>query len=374
MQKTNNHQNTQHPQQTQPNQNTNNQSFEMDKSSEINLYPEFIRTTGICLIVILHVAAILFYQFDNKFNWIASIVFDAPGRVGVPLFFMLSGALLLTKQEPIHVFFKKRFIKVLIPLIAWSVFYLIWRSLYHKQSVPNWFLAILNGPTYFHLGFIYALIGLYLAAPVLRYFYQAGNFYTKLYFLIFAFYAGSLLPTFMGLTGKPNPIGIDLTFFNGWIGYFVLGAFLAEFSVKQYRFSLLGLFVIGSILTGLLTVWWSNKVNAPNEFFYEYLKPNVVLSALGLFYFFKLSENSLKRLNEKTKKVIITLSKTSFGIYLIHPFILEIFSSGLLVTPLNAQMGNPYITIPAVSILCLAICFGIIYIMQRIPVVKHCVP
>lgn len=339
-----------------------------------DLYPDLVRTTGICLIVMLHVAAILFYQYADQSKWISCLFFDSPARVGVPLFFMLSGALLLTKQEPIHVFFQKRFFKVLIPLIVWSVFYLVWRTVYHKQSIPNWFYAILNGPTYPHLGFIYVLISLYLTTPVLRYFYQAADFFTKLYYLIFAFYAASFLPFFTLLSGKTNPIWIDLQFFSGWIGYFILGAFIAEYNDKKYKNVFLGLFVLGSLATALLTIWWSAVKGNASESFFEYLAPNVIFSAIGLFYFLKSSEKWLKNCNKKIKNGIVAISKTSFGIYLIHLFVLEILGSGVLFSALNAEMGNPYITVPCISVLCLVLSFLIVFIMQKVPVLKHCVP
>ncbi len=74
------------------------------------LYPDFIRCVGIMLIMIIHVGAGAFYSFSDK--WTAANLFDSFSRIGVPLFFMLSGALLIGKDEPLHVFFQKRFIKV----------------------------------------------------------------------------------------------------------------------------------------------------------------------------------------------------------------------------------------------------------------------
>jgi surface polysaccharide O-acyltransferase-like enzyme len=341
------------------------------------LYPDLVRVIGICLIVLLHVAAGLFYSFSDK--WTAGLLFDSPARVGVPLFFMLSGALLIPKQEPISIFMKKRFLKVIIPLIAWSIIYLVWMTFYHHREVHRWFTAILNGPVYFHLGFLYILITLYLATPIVRRFYYNSSRDLKLYFLLFCLLSSTILPTYTLLTGKPNPIGIDLHFFNGWIGYFVLGAFLAElgnsiFNNPKYRKFFLIIFLIGSASTALLTAWWSNKIGTPNEAFYEYLMPNVVLSAIGLFGYLQSFEARLNLSNTATRSGLSLISKTSFGIYLIHPIILELFASSLMPIPLTAQLGNPYLTIPLVALLCLGVSFGIIWVLQRIPVIRYCVP
>ena len=80
----------------------------------------FCRALACVLVVLLHVAALGFHQWDK--NWWASNTYDGLARISVPLFLMLSGALLLHKREPLGVFFKKRFRRILPPLIGWSLF------------------------------------------------------------------------------------------------------------------------------------------------------------------------------------------------------------------------------------------------------------
>ncbi len=55
-------------------------------------------------------------------------IYNSMMRMAVPLFFMASGALVLnSKQENLSIFFKKRLLKVVIPLIAWSLIYIIFK-------------------------------------------------------------------------------------------------------------------------------------------------------------------------------------------------------------------------------------------------------
>lgn len=60
--------------------------------------------------------------------WWISNVYDSISRWGVPVFVMVSGALLLdtSKQEGILTFYKKRLSKIFIPIIFWTAFYLFW--------------------------------------------------------------------------------------------------------------------------------------------------------------------------------------------------------------------------------------------------------
>ncbi len=83
-----------------------------------------LRAIACIMVVLLHCAALDFYAFSSK--WSAVVFYDSITRVAVPLFFMLSGATLLAKQEPLITFLKKRFIRIIPALVFWTIFYLIY--------------------------------------------------------------------------------------------------------------------------------------------------------------------------------------------------------------------------------------------------------
>lgn len=59
---------------------------------------------GACfMVVVLHVAAVEFHDFDER--WWASNFYDSFTRTCVPLFLMITGVLLLGRQEELPVFF-----------------------------------------------------------------------------------------------------------------------------------------------------------------------------------------------------------------------------------------------------------------------------
>lgn len=155
-----------------------------------------LRVIACFMVIQLHVSAELFDVWDQK--WWAGNVYDSLVRSSVPLFFMISGATLLPKQESIRVFFSKRFIRVIPPLLFWSIFYLWWLS-YNGVKTGNWALAILSGPTMFHLWYFYALIGLYAFVPVLRKFYQHSTRQERAWFIGTWLTVTSLIPTAQNL-------------------------------------------------------------------------------------------------------------------------------------------------------------------------------
>ncbi len=64
---------------------------------------------------------------------------------------------------------KKRFSKVVIPLLGWSAIYSVFKtnSIYSIFTI-EFVKELLSGNVYFHLYFLYILIGLYVITPILR--------------------------------------------------------------------------------------------------------------------------------------------------------------------------------------------------------------
>ena len=98
---------------------------------------DLIRVLAIALVILLHAAAFPYVIPQDvtptvMWDWWTVNIYDALGRVSVPLFAMLSGALLLDPvkvEEPLRVFFKKRFNRIGLPIIFWSVAFLLGASM-----------------------------------------------------------------------------------------------------------------------------------------------------------------------------------------------------------------------------------------------------
>lgn len=98
----------------------------MEESSNNRIFwVDGVRVVAILSIVWLHSFATLLYRFDSIpiSSWWLGNLYDSIARMGVPLFFMISGFLLLDKSEPWSIFLRKRMTKVIIPFIAWTIIY-----------------------------------------------------------------------------------------------------------------------------------------------------------------------------------------------------------------------------------------------------------
>lgn len=323
-----------------------------------------IRTTAALAVVLLHVAAFGLQQWNPDWalcNWIDSAV-----RICVPLFFMLSGALLLKKEEPLALFLQKRFTRILLPLAFWSYFFIAWR-IYAEGDLLSWSpVKLLAGPVYYHLWYLYAIVGLYLALPILRVVYRHAALKLQVYMLACWFAGASLLPILLTVAGKQTTL--ELNYIPQFAAYFFLGALLTERRLPL-RWAA-GLYLAGWIATALLTSWWSHRLGAMNQLFYQYTAPNVAIAAIGAF---ALLLRAGERLPQKLGKPLAIISDCSFGIYFIHLPVLHALSEGWFGFEFEWNSFTPLLAIPALTLSAFVISWAIIWLLRLIPGLKRVV-
>ncbi len=354
----------------------------MSKETEDLTYVQVIRCIAMLVIVTLHVTFPLIYKHNSiaHFDWWTSSNIYIWGKLGSPLFTMVSGLLLLNpnKEQSIAVFFKKRFVKVLFPFIIWSIVYFLWRvyvrgEVFNSQEVVRMFV---QGPVYYHLWFIQMILGLYLATPILRFYTKSASFENMAYFLTVWFIATSLLPLLDRFLGVK--VGLEIYVTTGFIGFFLLGYFLRYVTVvKQFLPYLLLLVSISVLLTQLLTYFLTVQGNQgvfDNSFLLSE-SFNIVIASTCIFLFFKsLDYKKIFMTFPFFKSIVIRVSSTSLGIYFIHVLIIEELMSGRLGVVLHGEVTHAWIAIPTVSILVLWCSYLSTKALKRIPFVRHSVP
>jgi surface polysaccharide O-acyltransferase-like enzyme len=162
---------------------------------------DLIRTIAIVGVIALHAAneTIIPQAMTQTeiWRWWMVNIYQTVGRTGVPLFVMLTGALLLqpSKIETLNVFFKKRWIRIGLPFLFWGTIYFAWDYFADNVSLTSSFIAqgILSGP-YFQFWYLYMLVGLYLFTPILRVVVAHVDRGTFKYFFLVWFLGALILP------------------------------------------------------------------------------------------------------------------------------------------------------------------------------------
>jgi surface polysaccharide O-acyltransferase-like enzyme len=256
------------------------------------IYVKSVRAFALCVIVTLHVAFPLIHLYNSisYSEWWMGNYFYIWGKIGSPLFTMVSGLLLLNpaKDQPLSLFFRKRFMKVLLPFAAWSVIYLIWRIYLRGESFTPWEMMVLfvQGPVYYHLWFIQMILGLYLATPILRIYIRHATRQNLTYFLIVWLVTVSILPIIKRFFDFE--VGIDITVTTGYVGFFVLGYYLRDITLTRRQIMASLLVVVASLLfTQYVTYAMTVRNNgAFDNFFVLNDSFNLVILAVSLFLFF----------------------------------------------------------------------------------------
>jgi len=104
------------------------------------------------------------------------------------------------------------------------------------------------------------------------------------------------------------------------------------------------------------------------QYYYWYLRVNIVLLPVAAFILLKKMGAMItnERLGFRYKR----FAEASFGVYLLHVFILV----NLKRMGINAFTGPAIIAVPLVSGLILLVSWGIAAVFQRIPILRKSVP
>jgi surface polysaccharide O-acyltransferase-like enzyme len=347
------------------------------KSGNLSLPVDLIRTFAIVLVIMLH-AAIEPIQIVDQMSpqgvtlWWTSNIYNSLARPAVPLFVMLSGALLLQPAklgEPLCVFFKKRANRIALPFLFWGVAYFAWRFFVKGESLTanSIFEGVLNGP-YFHFWFFYLLVGLYLITPVLR--VVVAYIDRKTFsFLILLWFLGTAITPLLSIFSTLR-INSNVFILTGWIGYFFLGAYLLKARLRlDAMFALLGLGLTWTIIGTYIIVGTLGEKYS--QFFYNAYSFSMIGASVALFLLLaSVPPNSLAERFPQGNRLMHLISQNTIPIYLFHVMVLEALQKGFFGFQISLATMSPALEIPLITMVTLLICIMIIYPLTKIHFVK----
>mgnify|MGYP003312750588 CR=1 FL=1 len=258
-------------------------------------------------------------------------------------------------------------------VISFGIWVFIYAIIQNRNGLTGIFTLLKNGIPEGHLWFIIMIIGIYLVMPIIRIFIKGATKKDIEYFLLIAFIIQSVIPflmefkTFSWINNYYTHL--NPTVITGYIGYFVLGYYLNKYELsKKKKTSLMVLGIISIIITILLNLFKSQKINEPLTTFFNNFYPNIVFYSIGMFLIIKEICSKI-RFGDKLKDFIAVVGKNIFGVYLIHILIRDLLD----LVNINALMYNTYISIPLVSLLIFMISLIVTYIISKIPYLRRIV-
>lgn len=354
-------------------------------------FADWIRVIA-CLMVMLVHASENFYGADasglagnmsmlaneaNRF-WVA--FFDGGlGRTSVPLFMTVSAFLLVPMRPGVSMrdFYKRRFKRIMPPFIIFSILYcllpLLWEGMEWEQSMQDLRMLPFNFPSMAgHLWFMYPLISLYLIIPVVSPWLEKSTARDERTFL-YLFCLSTFMPWIHRFVSPEiwgecfwNGFGM-LWYVSGYLGYLVLAHYIRfhlTWGNSKRRWIGSMCFLAGSAFTAW-SFWWKGvpgiRIETPMlEWSWEFCTPNVLLATFGIFLLFT-------TISCRTPRWVTTLSKMTFGMYLMHMFFLCPIASYFIIDGPTNTLLPVYLAIPAIAVISYLCCAITTLVVSRIP-------
>lgn len=317
------------------------------------------------MVILLHISGPWLYKLGgvNIMVWDSIAILHSFTRFCVPIFLMITGALLIKKEYNIKDFYKSKLSRIIVPLLFWSFFYIIifisfdifqGKQYDFKSIIQYSFNALINGAAY-HLWYMYLIILLYLLIPII----SNGNLLISK-FQIWFFIIFWILVLFFAQFSSNNLIFINTRLFLGYFGYLILGIFISDLKITKRKaivFSVV-LISIGWVSTFYPVLRTFRDYNyVLNEWFY-YLNVNVVILSVGVFLLIKNIELNWNWIHN--------IARHSFGIYFIHLFYIMVLNK-ILIFPIPVPLPI-YLLIYATVVLALS--YYSILFLSKIPIIN----
>ena len=261
-------------------------------------------------------------MFPNKTWWVSNIL-NSVTRTGVPLFFMISGFLLLADDKTLNFadFYKRRLKKIILPFLFWDVIYYIVNRTSAGKAVfsLDFFKELIVSGSEYHLWFVYTLIGIYLFLPFLKRILDSCTLKQTLWLLVLVTFASTLRPFFNTIT--PFYLYLFEPLMDGYFGFFILGYVLGKHEIPPKIRALIYALGVAGFALSVCGNYILSSPDALNLFFNGGYQINHFLCASAVFVMFK-HFREIK--SAVIVKAISRFSSLTFEIYLIHVLVLTI--------------------------------------------------
>ena len=277
---------------------------------------------------------------------------------------MISGALFLDKDISFSILISKYIRRIFIHFLSWSLIYTFIDIKSIKFDIKKIIFLIIKG--HYHLWYLLTTIGLYFTIPFTREIIKNNNLF---HFLLFSYFILLfIIPNYVYLFRFYSPriykllnYLISVIYINNlsvnYI-YFIFGYYL---NMKKGIKKELNLLIY---ITGLIGLYFTTKISYEFSFakkrkiiYYRSNYLNIFFYSISIFVAFK------QYFNNNTK-IIQKIAKFTFGVYLIHPLIIEKIMDKKKVFDFQF---NIIFLIPIISLIIFLLCLIISIILYYIP-------
>ena len=350
----------------------------LNEDSKRIFYFDGLRAIAILCVVLLHVTGHLgeimnynistIYSFSGAFEIFANNFF----RIGIALFLMISGALLLGRDWDIKSFFSKRIPRITKPFIFWSIVFsviLISASYFipnihfvNKFGILDMLMVFVNtllckGPGSAVYWFFWMMLGVYILMPIFNKWINSTDLSHVEYFLII------WMIYIIAVYSLMIPIPEIVSFFVAPIGFAVLGYYLRYTERRIFNNPIsAAIFIIIPAL--FMMIYSYSVVDTKILFVFHRYSILIMMEAIGVFCLVK-TTSFLNNPGDNVKRAVSSIAVCSYGMYLIHSQLIMVTRK---ILPSSLSFSFEYIILFIVGFL---FSWIIIVILSKIPYIDE---
>lgn len=331
---------------------------------------DFLKAFAIIGVLLIHASTDGYQSPMGSFDWFAALFWGSVSRASVPIFLMVSGALMLDPRRELSLkkLWTRSLPRLLLALLVWAFAYQLYRLVFFSGGITAAGLVQAAKDTLlfhheFHLYYLHIILLVYALLPLTRLVTAHADKRTVEYLLLLWVLLGILYPTVKGLWpftllyGIPIQYALNLTYAS--VGYGLLGWYLHSYA-RSWK-GWLAVAAAGFALVYGGTVVSSLAQGALNTRFLEGASPGVALLAAGVCG----AAFAVLRDREGTRAARL-LSRASFCVYLVHVFFLYLLKS----LGLWANAGPCVLFVPLTAAAILACSLAVWKVLSSIPWVR----
>lgn len=340
------------------------------------IHIEFMRIIAIYLVLFNHTGkkgyALFTIAKESPMYWVYLFI-SILDKIAVPLFFMISGALLLGKDEKISDVYRKRIFKFVIVLITASLCYEIYYVYFENLQIGfvEMLVKIYSKNTSVALWYLYAYIGFLVMLPLLRKLANAMSDKEYIYLFLCHLVIVGIIPTVEYVMSRGrvclNP-KFSTALFTQWNTFYVLIGYYIEkkldkkyFNKRNVYIGLVASFIAISISCFIIYITGIDKES-------NFVIHNNLISVPTITAYF-----TIKYMFEKVKvssfkaNLIRFVGGTTFGIYLMEEMLRD--RTVFIFNYLKPTLHTLPATIIWIAFACIVGCI-VVSVLKKIPIVR----
>lgn len=346
------------------------------------LHLEIMRIFAVYFVIFNHTSGSGYMLFTHvtpgSWRYWVYLILSIFCKVSVPLFLMISGALLLKKDpERLDFLFRKRILKMCILLFVVSLLYYLRDMMLTPDSsygIRNFFKTIYSDTTSRHLWYLYMYLAFLFILPFLQALVKNLKDEYFVYMILISFATSCV--TLMELVLFHNHVTLNTHFSFTWVPDIILYPCVGYYMENRLEITKKNTALLGALNIACLacSAFWTYyyMVHPSSDLkvgVATFHKRFVLINAISMFMLIKYLSQYLQ-ITPRISKFLLSMGSCTFGIYLIHKAVMASRYHNVVMDFLKRIIPGRMLPCLVFCLVVLLISYLLTLILKKIPIIK----